>query len=275
MLNGLLTLVLSPVLLPQGLWVRWTTPKLPEAAGDRVGVDGQGQPIRLLVLGDSAAAGVGVNHQKESLIGQIVSCLSSHYEVHWQLHATTGHTTEDVIDRIKTLPEQTFDVVVTSVGVNDVTRRIHPDQWIEQQRVMLSLLKERFQARKICVTPVPPMHVFPALPQPLRWCLGRRAAALNARLEQLLGGIEHCHSVDAISEISTEDLPIYPPINPSIHPPMHLTAEISNRMPLQVSPQLVSQFMASDGFHPSAALYRLWGEAVSRRIIDELLPEEL
>ena len=49
-------LALSPLLLMQGLYVRKVTPRLPEAAGARVGEAGTGPALRLMILGDSAAA---------------------------------------------------------------------------------------------------------------------------------------------------------------------------------------------------------------------------
>jgi len=55
--------VLSPLLVCQGIYVRRVTPKLPEADGPRSGEAGSGALLRLLVLGDSAAAGVGVRTQ--------------------------------------------------------------------------------------------------------------------------------------------------------------------------------------------------------------------
>ena len=60
------TLALLPVVVLQGLKVRKNTPRLAEASGDRAGICGQGQPLSLLILGDSAAAGGGV----ESLAGE-------------------------------------------------------------------------------------------------------------------------------------------------------------------------------------------------------------
>ncbi len=68
--SRLLALVLSPVLARQGRRVRQRTPLLPEAAGERggeAGADLDGQPLRLLVVGESTAAGVGVAHQDEGL----------------------------------------------------------------------------------------------------------------------------------------------------------------------------------------------------------------
>lgn len=62
-----------PILWWQGRRVKRDTPRLPEAAGARVGVSGAGQPLRVLILGDSAAAGVGVSHQDQALLGQILA----------------------------------------------------------------------------------------------------------------------------------------------------------------------------------------------------------
>ena len=38
--------------------------KLPEAAGERRGESGEGSPLRLLILGDSAAAGVAFRNRR-------------------------------------------------------------------------------------------------------------------------------------------------------------------------------------------------------------------
>ena len=60
------TIGLGPVLLAQGHYVRRVTPRLPEPEGLRQGVEGSGPPLRLLILGDSSAAGVGVATQAEA-----------------------------------------------------------------------------------------------------------------------------------------------------------------------------------------------------------------
>ena len=45
--------------------------RLPEAEGPRAGSAGEGPALRLLILGDSSAAGVGTTHQEEALLGQM------------------------------------------------------------------------------------------------------------------------------------------------------------------------------------------------------------
>lgn len=81
--------LLGPVFWGQGKYVRIITPKLPEPEGPREGVTGMGPNLRLLIAGDSAAAGVGVNSQDHALCGQLVQQLSQRFTVTWQLKALT------------------------------------------------------------------------------------------------------------------------------------------------------------------------------------------
>ncbi|GLQ31577.1 SGNH/GDSL hydrolase family protein [Litoribrevibacter albus] len=229
MLNTLSTLLLLPILLPQGIYVRLTTPKLPEAKGERSGVLGQGNPLSVLILGDSAAAGVGVDCQSQALSGQLIERLKAHYQIEWRLEAKTGDKTLDVIERLETLDAFEVDVVITSIGVNDVTSSVSPNDWYHQQQRMIDLLKDKFSVGSVLMTPVPPMHMFPALPQPLRWCLGLRARELNAHLKKLIHANENCSLIEPGFELD-------------------------------------HSLMASDGFHPGPKLYEQWAEALTQHI---------
>lgn len=124
------TFVLVPALLIQGYRVKKNTPRLPEAQGLRSGVLGTGQALSILILGDSAAAGVGVENQQQALLGSILKEVCTDFEVTYRLEAKTGDTTLQVLQRTKQLPNQQFDVVITSVGVNDVTKLRSPKKWI-------------------------------------------------------------------------------------------------------------------------------------------------
>lgn len=230
----LATAALGPVLLLQGLRVRRVTPRLPEPPGPRAGRVGKGAPLRLLVAGDSAAAGVGVASQDEALTGRLVAELSERRALDWRLEARTGYTTADAHAHMAALPEDRFDVVVLSLGVNDVTRGVGRSRWLAGQSSLADLLQARFGPRAILFTALPPMHLFPALPQPLRWYLGARAADFNASLADWLPRRPGCHLV-------------VPDFQPD---PTHI---------------------ATDGFHPGPAAYTAWAIRVARDI-DRLFP---
>ena len=168
-------------MIVQGLRVRRVTPRLPEPPGPRSGTSGTGMPLRLLIAGDSAAAGVGAEHQAGALSGAVVDALQHDYRVSWALHARTGLRTAGVIALLETVEASDFEVALLSVGVNDVTAFTSTGKWLGQQR----------------------RHAFPALPEPLRGYLGARAQLLNEALA-------HFAAADASCEIVLPTLPMDP-----------------------------------------------------------------
>lgn len=229
-LSKLLTkAIYAPIIIAQGRYVKKVTPKLAEAAGERSGSTGEGQKIRLLIVGDSAAAGVGVDHQSQALTGNLVAVLAQHYQVDWLLLATSGHTTLDSLKMLSAQPQQTFDIIVTSLGVNDVTGSLPASAWIIQQQDLITQLREQFNCQQILITQVPPMGKFPALPQPLRRYLGARASQFNRKLTSLINSQSDCQLIDIDGELNTED-------------------------------------MAADGFHPGPIIYKHWAELVAEKI---------
>ncbi|HMS80284.1 MAG TPA: SGNH/GDSL hydrolase family protein [Burkholderiaceae bacterium] len=160
----------APLLLWQGRRVRRDTPKLPEAEGPRDGIAGAdrpGRPLRLLIVGDSSAAGVGARAQDEALAGRLVARLAPRLArpLAWRLVARTGATTRDALALIDAEPPDRFDVAGVALGVNQVTAVRPVPRW--QPDV------SRGHG---------PMHRFPALPQPRRGVMGLHARALDAAL---------------------------------------------------------------------------------------------
>lgn len=229
----LVTIGLAPILLAQGRRVRRDTIRLPEAEGQRHGERGDGERLRVLIVGDSAAAGVGATHQDHALSGRLTMALSARFNVSWRLLATTGHTTAEVIKQLESAEPAPVDIVVTSVGVNDATAGTSTSQWMQRQQQLLDILHQRFEARHIMMTALPPMQVFPALPQPLRWYMGLRAARLNKALSRLLLNVPHAELV-------------------------------TPRFPLELA------YMAEDGFHPGPLAYALWAEQMAEAICRRL-----
>jgi lysophospholipase L1-like esterase len=226
----LLLMLLWPVFWLQGKHVRRVTPRLPEASGSREGVCGQGSVCRVLVAGDSGAAGVGVETQDEALCGQLVRCLSPHHRVEWCVLAINGLDSPGLVKLLEEAPIARFDVVILSMGANDVTCLCPPQRWVQWQTQLAELIAHRFAPNLLVHSAVPPMHRCMALPQPLRWFMGRWALEMNLLLSKLVSGQEgrtmHWHP-----ETTT------------------LTG------------------MAADGFHPSAKGYAEWADGLSQRIL--------
>ena len=224
--------VLGPVLLLQGLWVRLRTPRLPEAQGPRQGRTGAGPRLRLLVLGDSSAAGVGVASQSEALLGQLTHTLGQVYTVHYRLEAQTGATTAGAIDRLDPQGTETVDAVVTALGVNDLTAGRRLPDWLADQKRLIDCLRARMRPRVIMLSGLPPVHLFPALPLPLRWYLGAGARAYSTALEDL----------------ARRQGVLFLPLDFSMD---------------------VSQ-MATDGFHPGRGVYREWARRAASGLVAAL-----
>lgn len=179
-------LALGPILLPQGRWVRRNALRLPEAAGAREGVVGEGRPrMRVLVVGDSSAAGVGVADQAQALALPLAHRLQeqSGLAVGWQLVARTGVNAAEAHEMVKTAPLKPADVLVTALGVNDVTSQTSPGHFITMVEQLWKDVQFRTGARWALFCGLPPMHRFTALPHPLRWYLGRYADALDHALQ--------------------------------------------------------------------------------------------
>ncbi len=236
-LFNLVLVLLAPVLIAQGKRVRATTPKLPEPEGRRQGCMSNSYPnLAVWILGDSAAAGVGVEHQKEALSGQLVGQLEQRFSLSWQLDASTGRTSSDLLEVIRAWPKarDSNPLVLISIGVNDVTSRASLALWKANIHQLIECLQQRHNAKHVIFSELPPMGKFPALPQPLRWVLGLRATILSDVLTDIT---EHSDGVSVLKfDVS--------PTNGSDN----------------------STLMASDGFHPGRATYSSWARVAAEQI---------
>ena len=182
MLYRLVFWLMLPVSAVQGLWLRRKALRLPGAAGDRQGSVGTGNPLFLLALGDSIIDGVGVAHIQDSFSVQFAQALSGQLNrcVHWRVEGQTGFDIDDVIDRLNSLGDITQpDVILISVGVNDVTGLSSTRHWRKQLLDLLNRVNRQWPGTRTLFAGLPPMSQFPLPPQPLRFLLGMRAASLD------------------------------------------------------------------------------------------------
>ena len=228
----LASIALLPFLAVQGQRVKRNTPRLAEPEGARQGCVGQGRPLSILIVGDSAAAGVGVATQSQALLEQLLACLDGHYQISYLLEAKTGRTTAQLIRAVQALSIQKVDVVITSIGVNDVTRLIPVNVWMQQQKRLYAVIQNKFNPQLILAASVPPIYLFPALPQPMAWLLGEYAKQMNQQLQAY---------VQKQSQM------------------LYLDYDLEQYQAMNLS-------MAEDDFHPSQEIYAFWAKTMAEKI---------
>ncbi len=199
--------------------------------------------MRLLVLGDSAAAGVGAASQDEALLGRLVGELAPSGPVAWRLVARTGATTAGTRRHLAAhppAPGETYDVAVVSLGLNDVIAGRPAAAVLADLSAIADALERDWGVRHVVLTGLPPVDRFLAVPQPLRWYLGRRARALDAALGAWAAG----------------------------RPRSALTCEVLRLDPTDAALGAggFAAAMAPDGFHPGPTLYAAWGRAAAARV---------
>lgn len=172
-----------PLAALQGLHLRRTAIRLPEAGGARTGVCGEGADLHLLALGDSIIAGVGTPDMAHSLPVQFARALAAirRCAVHWQVKGANGADIADLRHSVGQLPRGVqADIILISIGVNDVTGLSSTRHWRDQLERMLFEIRTNWPQAWVIFAGLPPMGCFPLPPQPLRFVLGHRAATLDA-----------------------------------------------------------------------------------------------
>jgi lysophospholipase L1-like esterase len=229
-------LALAPLLLAQGRWARQHIPRLPEPPGAREGVLGDGHETwRLLVVGDSSAAGVGVDDQRDALAWPLARALAARAgrRVAWRLVARSGVTTAQALALLQQQEAARWpaDVAVVVTGVNDVIDQVPTSRAVAARAALRDWLKRECAVRHIVFTPLPPMGHFAGLPQPLRWVMGQDAQRHDRALLRWARR----------------------------HPDVtHLRLDL----PLDAAQ------LASDGFHPGAPVYRQWSTTLAEHICE-------
>jgi lysophospholipase L1-like esterase len=222
---------------------------------------------RLLVLGDSAAAGVGVSSQEAAITGCLLRALCARLDgqghgrpvwladdlrsdsasVAWRLLARTGYRLANVVRNVERDlrldvqpdvqralagqgprgPAAPTDLVLVSAGINDVLQGTSPARWRDGLQRLADGLQRSAAPRRVAFSGIPRIQDFPLLPQPLAWYLGQRAQRLNRVTLDWLAS-----QAPASWRYVKLDLPLTP------------------------------DYLAHDGFHPNEAGCRLWCEQV-------------
>ena len=182
MLDIATRVALGPLLIAQANRLRRTAVELPEPRGARAGTIGRGAPVlRLLVAGDSSAAGVGARTQREALARPLAERLADRLggAVRWQLVAESGLTSEGLLQKLIRAQPHAADIAVIIIGVNDITKDAPLAFALRQRQHIVDWLHIHGGLRHILFPALPEMEIFPAMRRPLAWYAGQAARRNN------------------------------------------------------------------------------------------------
>lgn len=186
---GLLSWLLLPVALVKGLGVRKVSPRLPPPSGRPKGRVGEGEAdIRLLVIGDSSAAGVGAARIEDTLGPQLAAHLheATGQPVMWRNAGANSAIAAQVRDFVVPhIEERDFTHVVITVGTNDAKNFVSRSGFKKGFGGLLYAVHARWPDARVFWSPVIRMKDVPALPPMLAFILGLRADIINAMGVQL------------------------------------------------------------------------------------------
>ncbi|XRQ05228.1 SGNH/GDSL hydrolase family protein [Actinomadura welshii] len=258
--QSMMLIPLAPVLAVQAWRTARRTPRLAPATGDEHGFvpgadPGAGPAYKVMVIGESTAVGVGASQHAQALPGFLAEALKERLRrsVAWSVSGENGATAHRVATGIvpaangaagngapangtpaNNAPYEAApggggpDLVVVTVGINDLIRRRPLRRWTDDMAGLITALKDRYAHATLVVAGMPPVHRFPAIPQPLRLVLGARARTMDRIMRDTARA------------------------NGAVHAPMDEAMARDRRL------------FATDGFHPSPAGYRAWAEDLAR-----------
>ena len=202
-----------------------------ETAPPQDGVVGDGSlpELRMAVLGDSMAAGIGVMRTNDTVGRQVaLRLVRAGYRVQLSTVAVAGSRTADLGPQVSRALLRAPHIALMLVGAGDATHGTR----LETVRRQLAEAVGRMRSARVPVVVgcCPDLGAAPCFPQPLRSLVGWRGgqvAAVESRATTAAGGL----SVDlatATGGVFRADRGTY----------------------------------SEDGFHPSPDGYRLWAEAL-------------
>jgi|HigsolmetaAR206D_1030411.scaffolds.fasta_scaffold00685_15 lysophospholipase L1-like esterase len=214
---------------------RYAQPELGMALRSTVGRAGA-PPLRLVMLGDSAALGVGVDRVEDTVGGQLARLLAegtgparSERQVWLSSVGVSGSRSTDLATQVaRALLGERPDVAVILVGANDVASLRRPNE--AAAHLGMAVRRLRAARVRVVVGTCPDLGAVRAFAPPLRqlagW-FGRRVAQAQAVAVAAAGGTV----VDLAAETGTV---------------------------FRADPGT----LCHDGYHPSADGYRLWAHAL-------------
>ncbi|WP_158976236.1 SGNH/GDSL hydrolase family protein [Cellulophaga sp. L1A9] len=243
-LGAIISIPLLPLLYFQGKKIKKNVPRLPEAKGP-IGITSVAtkKVLRMLTIGESTIAGVGVATHQEGFTGSLACelAIALNTNIDWKVYAKSGYTAKRVCDKIiGSITEESVDFIVIGLGGNDAFELNSPKKWNRDIRALIKSIQLKFKGVPIIFTNMPPIKEFPAFTSLIKFTIGNLVTILGNELEEIVKDYEGVYFYTR--QVSSIDL--------------------IKRYKLKINP---SDFF-SDGVHPSKTTYQIWAKDISNFI---------
>lgn len=242
LLRMCIVIPMLPVLILQGKYVRWNIPNLPEAIEPTGTVVRDSEKvIRVIGIGESTMAGVGVKTHVDGFIGAFTKHLATNKQMNidWKVYAKNGIQVRNVEHRLlDNISDQDADIVIVALGANDAFNLRSPKYFERDVQRLIECLQDRFPTSPIVFTNMPPIHMFPAFPRFMRWVMSGFVDSYRRVFVKIVNDFPNVFFNDERIE----------------------SAIWGERYEVDVEPAK----LFSDGVHPSHLTYALWGQDMAR-----------
>lgn len=247
LIYAILSIPVFPILYIMAIHAKRKTGKLPDAEVPSGKIDGNSEMIRLATIGESTVAGVGVLNHKDGVTFQIAKLLheKTNHNIIWDAVGGTGYNVDKVRKQlVNKLPngQASPQFIVIMLGGNDTFELRSPLTWRRGMSKLIMILKERYPNAKIVIANLPPVKDF---------------TSFNMLLQWYLGGLNNMHR-KVILDFPTKFSDV-----------LYMSEEIDfDSWMKKEGKEIPMKDFFSDGVHPSALTYRLWGEQIGEKIIE-------
>jgi lysophospholipase L1-like esterase len=169
---GALGLVLTGVVKGQAMLARRAIPRAvapPPRCDGRYGAEHSGRPIRLVLLGDSSAAGYGADAPRNTVGALIAAGLAEQLRCPVDVHcfAVVGAESKHLTPQVESAIEHRPDVAVICIGGNDVTHRVKLPLAVRHLTTAVRALRDA--GAQVVVGTCPDLGTIRPIQPPLRW----------------------------------------------------------------------------------------------------------
>ena len=193
LVSAALILPVSPFLFLQGQYTRRKVGLLPDAAGEKTGIVGDGEGrgeapcYRRIDRRRSRSSNTSTSACRK--ICRTVKRRRSASPVRWHVIGRNGVTAKRTIDElVPMIPDEKFDYILVGLGGNDVMKLSSPRKWRRDMMQLLGILRERNPNAVIFITNCPMIKYSPALPHPIKFLLWELSKMHDANIREFTSG---------------------------------------------------------------------------------------